>query len=26
LVEMLTEDNRSLPEPRMLPTKPLQVA
>lgn len=26
LVEMLTEDNRPLPEPRMLPTQLLQVA
>jgi predicted RNase H-like HicB family nuclease len=25
-VEMLTEENKALPEPRMLPTQPLQVA
>jgi hypothetical protein len=25
-VEMLTQENQVLPEPRMLPTKPLQVA
>jgi predicted RNase H-like HicB family nuclease len=25
-VEMLREENKPLPEPRILPTKPLQVA